>query len=133
MVLLVPGRLAASGVSATLASAPAGAFFTGMPVRRRCVAGSLPRRGLGCWASLLSHGAASSPPAPPSWPPGLFFGGGGAGYGEMAAVNNKTVARPGAANGQGSGVTPQRADAIHARHFQPEVPTAGKLRPTRPT
>jgi hypothetical protein len=25
-------------------------FFTGMPVRRRCVAGSLPRRGVGCCA-----------------------------------------------------------------------------------
>jgi hypothetical protein len=53
--LLVPGRLAASGVSAILASAPAGAFFTGMPARRRCVAGSLPRRAERLLVPLLTH------------------------------------------------------------------------------
>jgi hypothetical protein len=30
-------------------------FFTGMPVRRRCVAGSLPRKGVGCCVPLLTH------------------------------------------------------------------------------
>ena len=49
---------AASAVDGRKNSAPdtfAGAFFTGMPVWCRSVAGSLPRRGLGCCVPLLTH------------------------------------------------------------------------------
>ena len=60
-------------------------YFTGMPVRRRSVAGSLPRRGVGCRVPLLTHLRSQDihrrqplgrsgflAPAPPCWP-GLFF------------------------------------------------------------
>ena len=60
-------------------------YFTGMPVRRRSVAGSLPRRGVGCCVPLLTHLRSQDihrrqplgrsgflAPAPPCWP-GLFF------------------------------------------------------------
>lgn len=60
-------------------------YFTGMPMRRRSVAGSLPRRGVGCCVPQLTHLRSQDihrrqplgrsgflAPAPPSWP-GLFF------------------------------------------------------------
>ena len=60
-------------------------YFTGMPVRRRSVAGSLPRRGVGCCVPQLTHLRSQDihrrqplgrsgflAPAPPCWP-GLFF------------------------------------------------------------
>ena len=49
---------AASAVDGRKNSAPdtfAGAFFTGMPIWCRSVAGSLPRRGVGCCVPLLTH------------------------------------------------------------------------------